>query len=134
MFFPPSSPTAAPVVVKPDTTASQSIFIRMAELPEKLSRSIGTSVLSQAAHLVQCNVAVNAPVIIIPESTVSSNAFVISLGFLSIKCDKECKSGLQPRDLNQICVQMSAVNISRYLFLLTSSYFLWLYASVYLLD
>lgn len=96
-------------------TAKEALSAATAQAAEKAATSVKD--LAQRSFRVSINVDLKAPVIIIPQSSVSTNAVVVDLGLIRVQNQFSLVSGedySDPPVIDRMDVQLTKLKLSRY--------------------
>lgn len=100
-------------------TAKEALSAATAQAAEKAATSVKD--LAQRSFRVSINIDLKAPVIVIPQSSISTNAVVVDLGLIRVQNHFSLVSGedyLNPPVIDRMDVQLTKLKLSRYTFLL----------------
>lgn len=98
-------------------TAKEALSAATAQAAEKAATSVKD--LAQRSFRVSINIDLKAPVIVIPQSSVSTNAVVVDLGLMRVQNQFSLVSGedyLHPPVIDRMDVQLTKLKLSRYIF------------------
>lgn len=98
-------------------TAKEAVSAATAQAAEKAATSVKD--LAQRSFRVLINIDLKAPVIVIPQSSVSTNAVVVDLGLIRVQNKFSLVSGedsLNPPIIDRMDVQLTELKLSRYVF------------------
>lgn len=96
-------------------TAKEALSAATAQAAEKAATSVKD--LAQRSFRVSINIDLKAPVIVIPQSSISTNAVVVDLGLIRVKNQFSLVSGedyLNPPVIDRMDVQLTKLKLSRY--------------------
>ncbi|XP_038298449.1 vacuolar protein sorting-associated protein 13C isoform X3 [Canis lupus familiaris] len=95
-------------------TAKEALSAATAQAAEKAARSVKD--LAQRSFRVSINIDLKAPVIVIPQSSISANAVVVDLGLIRVQNQFSLVSGedcLNPPIIDRMDVQLTKLKLSR---------------------
>nr|XP_025857823.1 vacuolar protein sorting-associated protein 13C isoform X2 [Vulpes vulpes] len=95
-------------------TAKEALSAATAQAAEKAARSVKD--LAQRSFRVSVNIDLKAPVIVIPQSSISANAVVVDLGLIRVQNQFSLVSGedcLNPPVIDRMDVQLTKLKLSR---------------------
>uniref|UniRef100_A0A452SGE7 Vacuolar protein sorting 13 homolog C n=1 Tax=Ursus americanus TaxID=9643 RepID=A0A452SGE7_URSAM len=95
-------------------TAKEALSAATAQAAEKAARSVKD--LAQRSFRVSINIDLKAPVIVIPQSSISTNAVVVDLGLIRVQNQFSLVSGedfLNPPVIDRMDVQLTKLKLSR---------------------
>lgn len=95
-------------------TAKEALSAATAQAAEKAARSVKD--LAQKSFRVSINIDLKAPVIVIPQSSISANAVVVDLGLIRVQNQFSLVSGedfLNPPVIDRMDVQLTKLKLSR---------------------
>ncbi|XP_039076242.1 vacuolar protein sorting-associated protein 13C isoform X3 [Hyaena hyaena] len=95
-------------------TAKEALSAATAQAAEKAARSVKD--LAQRSFRVSLNIDLKAPVIVIPQSSISTNAVVVDLGLIRVQNQFSLVSGedyLNPPVIDRMDVQLTKLKLSR---------------------
>lgn len=96
-------------------TAKEALSAATAQAAEKAATSVKD--LAQRSFRVSINIDLKAPVIVIPQSSISTNAVVVDLGLIRVQNQFSLVSGedyLNPPVIDRMDVQLTKLKLSRY--------------------
>lgn len=96
-------------------TAKEALSAATAQAAEKAATSVKD--LAQRSFRVSINIDLKAPVIVIPQSSISTNAVVVDLGLMRVQNQFSLVSGedfLNPPVIDRMDVQLTKLKLSRY--------------------
>ena len=96
-------------------TAKEALSAATAQAAEKAATSVKD--LAQRSFRVSINIDLKAPVIVIPQSSISTNAVVVDLGLIRVHNHFSLVSGedyLNPPVIDRMDVQLTKLKLSRY--------------------
>lgn len=96
-------------------TAKEALSAATAQAAEKAATSVKD--LAQRSFRASVNVHLKAPVIVIPQSSISTNAVVVDLGLIRIQNQFSLVAGedyLHPPVIDRMDVQLTKLKLSRY--------------------
>ncbi|XP_077603856.1 intermembrane lipid transfer protein VPS13C isoform X1 [Crocuta crocuta] len=95
-------------------TAKEALSAATAQAAEKAARSVKD--LAQRSFRISLNIDLKAPVIVIPQSSISTNAVVVDLGLIRVQNQFSLVSGedyLNPPVIDRMDVQLTKLKLSR---------------------
>lgn len=96
-------------------TAKEALSAATAQAAEKAATSVKD--LAQRSFRVSINIDLKAPVIVIPQSSISTNAVVVDLGLMRVHNQFSLVAGedyLNPPVIDRMDVQLTKLKLSRY--------------------